>query len=58
LIALHRLTDGYTPNHEDQTAELAVMIGRHLACRPNASTCCTWRPRCTTSARPGYRWSC
>ncbi|ONN65323.1 HD-GYP domain-containing protein [Herbaspirillum sp. VT-16-41] len=30
LIAMHRLTDGYTPNHEDQTAELAVMIGRHL----------------------------
>lgn len=31
LISLHRLTDGYTPNHEDQTAELAVMIGRHLS---------------------------
>ncbi|WP_443115227.1 HD-GYP domain-containing protein [Herbaspirillum seropedicae] len=30
MIAVHRLTDGYTPNHEDQTAELAVMIGRHL----------------------------
>lgn len=30
LIEMHRLTDGYTPDHEDQTAVLSVMIGRHL----------------------------
>jgi HD-GYP domain-containing protein (c-di-GMP phosphodiesterase class II) len=30
LIAMHRLTDGYTPSHEDRTAELCVAIARHL----------------------------
>ncbi|WDZ96069.1 HD domain-containing protein [Herbaspirillum sp. WKF16] len=27
---MHRLTDGYTPSHEDRTAELCVAIARHL----------------------------
>lgn len=30
LIAMHRLTDGYTPSHEDRTAELCVAIARQL----------------------------
>lgn len=34
LIAMHRLTDGYTPSHEDRTAELCVAIGRHLRLPP------------------------
>ncbi|MFJ3045851.1 HD-GYP domain-containing protein [Herbaspirillum chlorophenolicum] len=30
LIAVHRLTDGYTPGHEDRTATLCVKIAEHL----------------------------
>ncbi|WP_408155861.1 HD-GYP domain-containing protein [Herbaspirillum lusitanum] len=30
LIAMHRLTDGYTPGHEDRTALLSVRIAREL----------------------------
>ncbi|NUU01682.1 HD-GYP domain-containing protein [Herbaspirillum robiniae] len=30
LIAMHRLTDGYTPGHEDRTAELCVKIAERL----------------------------
>ncbi|KAF1034821.1 MAG: Cyclic di-GMP phosphodiesterase response regulator RpfG [Herbaspirillum frisingense] len=31
LIAMHRLTDGYTPSHEDRTADLCVKIAEQLA---------------------------
>ncbi|MBO9536175.1 HD-GYP domain-containing protein [Herbaspirillum sp.] len=30
LVAMHRLTDGYTPSHEDRTATLCVKIAEHL----------------------------
>lgn len=30
LIAMHRLTDNYTPGHEDRTAALCVQIAEHL----------------------------
>lgn len=30
LVALHQLTDGYTPGHEDRTADLCVRIAEHL----------------------------
>lgn len=30
LVAMHRLTDGYTPGHEDRTADLCVKIAQHL----------------------------
>jgi HD-GYP domain-containing protein (c-di-GMP phosphodiesterase class II) len=34
LIAMHRLTDGYTPGHEDRTADLCVKIGQRLELPP------------------------
>ena len=34
LVAMHRLTDGYTPGHEDRTAELSVEIALQMGLAP------------------------